>query len=599
MDEAAQDVLADEMTEALKTPTGTMRLRRLQALALYELGVYGGGFFPKGVGQGKTLTSFLAAYVLDAERPMLCLPASLIGKTEKELEEIYAPHWRLPPNIRLFSYEKFGLADYASELEKFAPDLLILDEAHNLKNGDAARTKRFSRYMEAHPNTKVVALSGTIMDHSILEFAPILRWCLKGSSPVPLSDSELNEWASALDVKAPRGNELARFDVGELVRLANSVPGLEQVKDDVSRARQGFRHRLVSTPGVVASFSGGETVNASIRIKGIVFAPTSAPPRDSLGKPTRPPRPGEDPTDDHFYRLRAEMKMTNDWDLSSPMEVWAHAREIALGLSYIWKTRPPEDWIQPRKAWFKFVRAALKESAKNGGELDSPHQVECAVLDGSLTGGAAYLKAWFDIRDSFSPETVPVWHDDLAINACVKWVKQSGPGLIWTEHTLFAQRLAEKTGLTYYGQKGLATKGEFINDANPGKSAIASIDANKEGRNLQKIWSRCLYTSPTSRPKDWQQSIGRFHRPGQEADEVHASVLIGCREHLTAWAALLPAAKAVEETTGEPQKVLLAGTPEYWPDEFDIASWTGARWLPPEVEDFDPVAAWENEREAA
>lgn len=604
MDEAALEALADELTSVLKTAAGTKRLRKLQALALYELAIHGGGFFPLGVGEGKTILTLLAPYVLDAKKPMLFLPAGLIDKTKKEAftnEDCYARHWLVSTHIYTFSYEMFGRADYAGELEKYAPDLILLDEAHKLKNPDAAVTKRFLRYMEAHPETLVVAMSGTIMDHSILEFAHILRWCLKGRSPVPLSDSELSEWAAALDVKAPRGNEFARFDVGALTRLADGVPELASVECETSRARQGFRQRLVSTPGVVASFEGGEKVHASIRLKGIVYAPTAL---------------SSDPTEEHFNRLRADMKMTNDWDLTTHMEVWAHAREIALGLSYIWKVKPPDEWLNPRKAWFKFIRKALKESSANSGELDSPYQVEQAVTADTwwasfrvlvrrndkeqFVDGKTLLNDWFDIKDSFTPETMPEWHDDFALDACAKWARTSGPGIIWTEHTLFAERLAKKTGLKYYGQRGLTVAGELIDDADPRKSVIASADANKEGRNLQSKWSKNLITSLEPRPGKNQQMIGRTHRAGQEADEVFVDILIGCLEHLKAWADVIPAAQAVRDTTGEQQKLLLAGSPEYWPSEFEIAKWTGARWRQPAAkEDFDPVKEFEKERLAA
>lgn len=38
----------------LKTPRGTMRLRPIQAIALAEIGMYGGLFGPIPVGEGKT-----------------------------------------------------------------------------------------------------------------------------------------------------------------------------------------------------------------------------------------------------------------------------------------------------------------------------------------------------------------------------------------------------------------------------------------------------------------------------------------------------------------------------------------------------------------
>jgi len=570
MDDDALADLTARMTEVLKTPNGTMTLRALQAKALYEIAVHNGGFFPLDVGLGKTLIALLAAHVLDAKQPVMILPAGLIDKTRIEREEKYDIHWQVPKHIRMISYEVLGRAEHSEALEQYPPDLIIGDEIHRLKNADAAVTKRVIRYMETHPETLFVALSGTIMDHSILEFGHILRWCLKGRSPVPLDDGELSEWAAALDVKAPRGNEFARYDVGPLVRLAEGAPGLDKVTDITVRARLGFQNRLVTTPGIVTASEGdAERVKASIIIRGIVYAPT---------------KQAKDPTDKHFYRLRAEMKMTDDWDLTTPMEKWAHAREIALGLSYIWETRPPEEWLKPRKAWFKFVRSALKESSKFGGSLDSPLQVRLAVEDGTLFGGRELLNDWLKVEESFKPITVPVWHDDIAIDTCAKWAKTRGPGIIWTEHTLFAQRLAKKTGLKYYGQHGRSADGEIIDKAPANKSVIASGSANKEGRNLQQF-SRNLITTLEPRPGKNQQIIGRTHRTGQLADEVEVDIMIGCLEHLAAWEAIIPAAKGVRATTGAEQKILLADVTA-WPKPHEVATWTGARWVQPETEEF-------------
>src|SRR5262245_65169047 len=82
-DPSASEV-TDELTGLLRTSRGTMRLRPVQALALHDLGVYGGAFCPIGVGEGKTLITLLAPYVLEAQRPLLLLPAALIEKTERE-----------------------------------------------------------------------------------------------------------------------------------------------------------------------------------------------------------------------------------------------------------------------------------------------------------------------------------------------------------------------------------------------------------------------------------------------------------------------------------------------------------------------------------
>ena len=139
--------IAPQLTALLKTPQGTQSLRAMQACALHDIGVYGGAFCPLGVGEGKTLITLLAPYVLNAQRPLLLLPANLIEKTERDRRRL-SEHWRIPNNIRLFSYEMLGRVQSAGELEVYAPDLILADECHKLKNRHAAVTRRVTRWMK-------------------------------------------------------------------------------------------------------------------------------------------------------------------------------------------------------------------------------------------------------------------------------------------------------------------------------------------------------------------------------------------------------------------------------------------------------------------
>lgn len=531
--------IADEMTELLKTQNGIQKLRAVQAAALYEIGTTGGLFGPIPVGFGKSLVSFLAPYVLDAQRPLLVLPAGLIKKTKIELGK-YAEHWRVPKNIQIISYEMLGRVQAANFLEEQRPDLIIFDECHRTKNRRAAVTKRLIRYMRKHPDTHVVALSGTIMRKSLLDFGHILRWCLKHNAPVPDTDVELEEWAAAMDEKV---EEYERPDPGALTRFSGGSEELEDI-------RRGFRDRLVATPGVVAVTGGeDELVTSSLVIRALRYdvAPI---------------------TDVHFAKLRKDMLTPDDWQLMQAVDVWRHARELAIGMHYVWSPRPPDPWRNARREWNAFAREVLSRSRT----LDSELQVVQACDAGRLPNDK--LEAWRAIKDTFTPNVVAMWHDDSALKVCRNWMQE--PGIVWTDHDLFARRLAEFTGCKYYGAQGLTDRGEFIDNASPKEAVILSIAANKEGRNLQHKWSRNLVTAPPEGPDVWQQMLGRTHRPGQIADEVEVDVLLGCKEHANAWRRALAAAEAVRDTTGADSKLLLADVD--WPSEDEIAGYSGARW---------------------
>lgn len=536
--------LDQQLTELLKTPQGTMQLRALQALALHDIGVCGGGFLLLDLGEGKTLISLEAAYVLDAKRPLLFLPAHLIQKTAREAREL-AQHWMIPTNIRLMSYQMLGLVQSARDLEVYAPDVIIADEVHRLKNRDAAVTRRVERYMEAHPETKFVAMTGTSMRRSLRDFAHILRWALRDKAPIPLRDSEVDEWARALDDRLE--NEFQRVQPGALLEMADP----KDIANDgeLVAARRGFRARLRETPGVVASAPSGTAVDADLVIRPIRYEVSST-------------------IQGYFKTLRDEKIAPTGEELWEAAEVWRHAREMALGFCQRWDPPAPEDWKAARKAWFQFVRGVLQRSRT----WDSPDHVAQACDAGKLPSDK--LEAWRRIKDSFVPNPVPVWHDDTALKVCAKWMKK--PGLVWVDHIPFGERLSKMTGATYYGAKGLAPDGEFIDDADPNKAIIVSVDANAEGRNLQK-WNRNLLTTMLEGADKVHQLLGRTHRPGQLSDTVTVDVLLGCAEHARAWFKACNSAVAIRDTAGLQNKLLIADVDE-WPDADEVSGWDGPQW---------------------
>lgn len=548
-DDACWKDLAAQLTELLKTPNGTQTLRPVQAMALHDIGTTGGGFFPIGVGEGKTLISLLAPYVLDAKRPLLLLPAALVQKTERERQR-YAQHWRIPTNIRLMSYEMLGRVQASGELEKYAPDVIGGDEIHKAKNKKAAVTRRIARYMHDHPDTRFFGMSGTIMRKSVLDFAGILRWGLKGNAPVPKSEHETEEWAQALDDKIA---DEARFEPGALLHLCTpeEIVSPEAIANPVTAARRGFQRRLTETPGVVATAGESERVDCSIYVRAITYDVQAI-------------------TDAHFHKLRSMWLTPDDWTLYQATDVWRHSRELATGMHYVWDPRPPQDWRDARRDWHAFVREVLSRSRTLDSELD----VANACDAGKLANAA--LEAWRAIRDTFVPNTVAVWHDDTVLKLCAEWMMK--PGIVWTSHSFFARRLAQMTGCAYYGAEGFTDDGlHFIEDASPKDAVVASVKANREGRNLQGIWSRNLLVSPPDGADALQQLIGRTHRPGQQADEVTFDVLLGCLEHANAWRKAMAGALAIRDTVGAEQKILLADVE--WPSDEEIAAFRGPRWV--------------------
>ena len=535
--------LASQMTAILKTPRGTMTLKPQQALALHDAGVEGGLFAPLGVGEGKTLISFLLPVVIPCKRSLLNMPAGLIGERQSDRREL-SKHWRIPNELRLFSYDMLGRVQAADELETYAPDLIIFDEAHRAKNLRAAVTRRLARYFVAHPYTKCCALSGSMMDRTIKEFAHLLRWCLKLKSPIPLTNEELEEWAQALDNDV---EALERRDPGALLSLCTA----EELANNPTHvaARLGFRRRLTETPGVVATVGEGESVGASIYVRAIQHKVAPV-------------------TEANFLKLREEWATPDDWLLMTGVDVWRHAQELALGLHYVWNPRPPDDWRNARREWHAFVRDTISRSRTYDSEKHVSDACDAGLLE------TPTLAVWRKFEPEFTPNVEVRWHDDSALKVCAEWMKK--PGLVWTEHAFFAECLSQMTGAPYFGAAGFDAGGRYIQQCPPGISAIASIDANREGRNLQHLWSRCLFVTPPKSAAWNEQAIARFHRTGQKADEVIVDVLLGCRENYDAITAALAGAEAIEQTTGKRQKLIMADV--LLPSESEIDALRSPRW---------------------
>lgn len=511
------DELLTQLTNTLRHPSGTMQLRPVQGLALHDIGTTGGLTAPIRVGGGKTLITLLAPYVLQARRPLLLLPAALMAKTDRERRELMR-HWLIPRNIKMMSYQALGRTGAAKELELYAPDLIIADEGHRLKNPRAACTRRVTRYMDAHPETKFIILSGTLIKHSLRDFAKACGWSLKQGAPVPLDHGEIDDWSDALDEK-----------VNPLTRIKPGVLG-----HDVADARAWFQNRMLETPGVVST--PGDQVACSLVISALEF-PVSAS------------------TEANFVKLRGEWATPDGWTYSMATDIWRHARELALGMHYVWEPRPPDAWLDARKAWAKFVREQIKNSMYSKAPLDSELQVVNAVDRGELDD-TGLLRTWRDIKNTFTINSKPVWHDDSALKACEAWMA-THHGIVWCEHTFFAEELAARTGAPYYGSKGEDRHGNPIENEKGDRSVVASVAANGTGRNLQAFHEN-LITSLQPGADTNEQLLGRTHRDGQEADEVTVDVLLACAEHMDAWHKARMDAQMHLDVLGQPQKLLLA-----------------------------------------
>lgn len=523
-----------------------------QAWALYEGALVGGLLGPIGVGHGKTLLNCLMSMVVDGAKTVLLLLSAPLKRQFLDVDwHYYSQHWQLPnlsganpyvsgrPFLHVLSFPEISSAKNTDLLEKLNPDIIIVDEAHNLRNTTAARTKRFNRYLaeaqkviaiyqgRMRPKVKLFCWSGTLTDKGMEDYAKLSEFSLGDGSPVPLNWSTVQEWASALD---PSDNP---NPPGHLRKLGGATP------------LEGLRMRIAATLGVVSS-GDKASCNAQLLInERVVTIPHLV--QGALSK------------FDAAAKEEAWQRPDGE-ELVDALQAARCARELSCGFYYRWhwpkingqaqQVKVIERWLEARKSWHRELRSKLKVGREH---MDSPLLVTKAAIrwqkgfihvhrneeTGEVLGRKEYpphtkhgplptwdsefWPQWEELRDTAHPENEAVWLDDFLVDDALAWLKE-GPGLCWYEFNAFASRLAERgrsAGLVFAGPGNSGSN--IILSLKGSERVIASIRAHGTGRNLQ-MFARNLVANPPAGGGTWEQLLGRTHRQGQEEDEVICDV---------------------------------------------------------------------------
>ena len=479
------------------------QLRPVQRWALSEIQQHERLLGIIGVGHGKSALDLLAPMVLkDCKRAVLLVPPSLKQKVLDLDAPYYGQHWKLPnisggrwltpgrPTLYVVAFSELSGGKASDLLDRLSPDAIVIDEAHCLKDQKAARTRRFLHYLKHHPDVRVLAWSGTMTSRSICDYAHLLKHGFHAASPLPLHTPVLDEWAKCLD-----GGVIFGAEPGNLMHLCK--PG--------ENVRQGFRRRLLETPGVVSS-NDAEGCQASITF---TTRPLKATPV----------------VKEHLARLGKLAERPDGEPLVDAMQVAECARQLSCGFYYRWRfpQSPPRElvdsWFEARKDWLREVREKLKHARPH---MDSPGLLQNAAkrhaegYSGPLpVWESETWAAWSATKDKVEHVTEAVWFDRTLVEDVAKWLAEK-PGLAWYDFTAIGEAL-HALGVRVIGS---GTHGNLAANALKGGEHVAiSISAHGTGKDLQ-CFSRNLLVNPPSSGAIMEQLMGRTHRPGQRADEV-------------------------------------------------------------------------------
>lgn len=560
----------------------------------------GGGFFPIGVGWGKTgISLYIAelAYRDGMKKQMLLVPPQVYAQlTKKDI-----PFWRRmvslsvpfhylggqPANLRrriytsgrrglyIVPYSLLSVKDTLEMLDGIDADLVIADEVHNLKNKRAARTKRLMGWRNIREQegreVALVAMSGTITSKSIDDYHHLITWALGDSSPLPKTASLAHAWSQVIDSGSSVVGEFQTGPLRPLVRWASTNFSGETFRDTISDFRRAFKLRLTTAPGVVST--GDAEIGTSLVVETLDCPAAGS---ELLGLMQRVKDDFQTPNGDEIDHAIHTYKWLNELSAGFYNElVWPEIERIVTR-HRLTKEDAAEALSEAKEhhalqqLYHKELRSFLQNAPLG---MDTPMEVARQInqhpknLPHNLVVSYASMKAQEQhCLDTFGVLIEREGHvhcvDSYKIDRAIRWASAVGGGcILWFWHNAIGKWLAEaadEAELDYlYAPAGDAGNEAIIDAANAGKVVIASMGAHGTGKNLQHFQSQLFVQWPRD-AKLAEQVLGRIHRNGQEADEIVAHRYDANGFDTVNFAATLNDACYIHQSTGQRQKLIYA-----------------------------------------
>lgn len=639
-DEGVIEAFCAEEVQARYFEEG-FRLFPTQVGAVLAWDLYAGLFAPIGVGWGKTLITLMIAnraYLRgESERSILFVPSQvyeqltktdipwarkrvglsvpfhlMAGRGLDARRHIAASGRRgcyILPYTLLSTRDSEALlsGDHSNPppnkpaIDGIRPDLLILDEAHSVKNPKAARTRRLRRYIHAY-QPRLVALSGTITSKSINEYHHLISQALRDLCPLPQSTELANNWSYILDPERPsagpgvRGPGPGASKTGPLVPLVHwarrHFPD-EEIPEGVPGFRKAYRLRLTSTPGVVAT--GDMEIGVSLTLNNQPVPKYRSHPGwllleklmkevDELWR-----TPSGDEIEEGFHKWRYQYELTTGFYYRLR---WPHTDELERkGLSeheaMVYLERAQEHH-EAQQNYHRRLRRWLDYSGRPG--LDTPLLVGASMSrHGANDVGHELYDFWRPMKDlefAGMPERIsePVRVCDYKIQHTVTWAEQlmrttkgEQGALIWLHHDEPGRWLAgalEEAGLPVLWCPSESIRpgsnAAILDPENAKRIVVANMGGHATGKNLQHFQHQLFLQFP--RKADLlEQALGRTHRNGQQADELEpVTINTTDFDHQNMWACLIDSLY-IHQTTGARQKAIYASynpLPRRFPEDF-------------------------------
>lgn len=538
------------------------------------------GVYPEFTTRGRTE----AKQMLGITLPLIPLK----GKSREERLRLCAKY---ESGVFVIPYSLLSTAGGTELLEAIAPTCLIADEAHRLKNPEAAGPNRLwnvlARQKKAGHRITVALMSGTMSTKGIKDHFYLAACSLGSLSPSPTNYHTAKDLGTYLDAGSHFTDGADKVnDILPMVRWARRTFPDRKFDLNLTGARHAYQARLASAPGVV--ISAGTQCPASLVIAN---DPSHKPNQGCLDLIKKVDELAMTPDDDEIeYGLHVFKWM---YELSSGFyhrRFWDETR---------WEKEPLKravDQLDLQNAYNKELRNWLKGNRDYAIEqgIDSPMLIGRNMsLHGPARVGNTLFTAWKEQHDARF-ENMPVRESELImvsdhrLLATESWCRKNKKGgLIWSHHRGFRKVL-----VNYLRNAGFnvvqvdSGEGDKLNDPKPGVFYCLSLKAFNEGLNLQ--WGNAMCYAEWPR---WanvaEQSLARQHRNGQKEDEVVATTFNASWVDNLTFSATLVDTAYVHQTLGTRQRLITCAydpAPTLYPRELIAERVTDVQDLSPEAE---------------
>lgn len=514
------------------------------------------------------------------------------------------------PGIWIYSYSSLSSPTGYDELKAIGGTLYVLDEAHSLANPNSARTKRFQTVMrelerdgavekarELIPTgvierLEVVPLSGTLTKKGVGDYAHLAAKALGQMSPVPVREAAVTVFASALDARPASAGPLNQQETRVLGAYTDWATGcgFDCTKDEQGggtavaltaqeEIRRAYMYRLNSAPGVVATSDQG--VDSSLLLRWVEPKRPDSPGSQLMAKlmrdvVTKQITPSGDAIDYSMHQFKWL------WELSSGFYnnlVWPDIETVArqypgkYGRSIT--NAEAEALLEQAlkhhrllQTYHRELRSFLESHHLPGCDTpmlvaqeilrqDEGHQpkfkIDSSVIISYLDQRKEGHHVYPDLPSRFS---TPIRVCDYKIQAAADWAHahvKTG-GLLWYHHPEIGRWLCEeliRRGIPHT----FAPAGE--NERAFASGLVVCSYAHGTGKNMQHQCHN-LMVELRREASTMEQTLGRTHRSGQQADTVLADLLIGNGFDLALFNGTLTDADYIQSTMGQRQRLCYA-----------------------------------------